>query len=329
MKLHQFFNFFFCSLILGSFKLAAQQEQTLTLANQESPSLTQRKFYKKTSESQKQQRIPKKFNRFTKKPYQKKFKPKKVPKPIIVTIKKDTYKENLLKMPIRDLNIEQLLDAKNYALASQDKELAIKFLEQVITKSNDQEILRTTRLELADLYFDKGDIKHSGKLYRKYVEFYPGSKNRDYAEYKSVLCRFYVRLKPPLDQSKTRKTISLATLYLDRTDKKTYEDDVIKIRQTCYKDLYEYEMNIFNQYINLEKFTAAQTRLESIKQEFLPIMPEIEPMLLEQEGVVAQKQGKETIVVQKKDELSRRFPNYNPTVLIAATQPKKRFIDLF
>lgn len=324
-------QFLFLNLIVLCFTMVAEDKKLGSATPKETKATVsaQKNTRHASVEQKKQQRIPKKFDRKIKKPYQKTFKAKKVPKTVVVIPQKDIKKDQLLKKPIRDLNLDELIEAKQYAMVHGDKELTIKYIERILAISNNQEDVRASRLELADIYFEKGDMKNSGKLYQKYVQFYPGSQQRDYAEYKSVLCRFYARLKPPLDQSLTRKTISMANRYLDRTDTKHYEDDVTNIRQTCYKDLYEYEMEIVNQYLILEKLMAAQTRLESIKAEFLEVMPEIEPILIEREGIVAQKQGKETVVTQKMDELKQRFPAYNPNLLIAKIKPKKSFVDLF
>src|SRR5262249_8186696 len=163
-------------------------------------------------------------------------------------------------------------------------------------------------------FFQKGDYENAGRLYQDYIEFYRGGKGeiaeqRDEAEYQSVLCRFYARLRPPLDQSKTKETISLADRYLQRTDPyKKYTDEICKIKKECSDDLQAYEIDIVNQYVNLGKFTAAQNRLSLMREDFLPIASDIEPVIIELEGVVAQKQGDEPTVAKKIAELAQRFP---------------------
>jgi outer membrane protein assembly factor BamD (BamD/ComL family) len=263
--------------------------------------------------------------------YQKKFVPKKIKEerkePKIST--KNEAKEALLKKTIRDMTLEELIIAKEYAASQGYKELVVKYIKQMLLLTNDQEQLRLLRLELADLYFQKGSMKEAGKLYRKYVEFYPGSKQRDYAEYKAVLCRFYARLKPPLDQSKTRKAIVLANRYLDASHYKAYANEVTNVREVCYKDLFEYEMDIFHQYLKRDQLIAAQTRLESIKEEFIPVLNNVEPSLIELEGLVAQKRGNSAIATKKLDELTTRFPSYHPKTLLAAIKPPKSYVTLF
>ncbi|MGE0206390.1 MAG: hypothetical protein AB7R69_00925 [Candidatus Babeliales bacterium] len=278
----------------------------------------------------KELRIPTKFNRKVKPRYPKLFVPKKIIVPKKPVIVKDAEIEALLKKNTRDLTLDELIKVKDYSKSVGNKDLAITYLERMIVLNTNEELQRLLHLEQADLYFDKAEYKKASKLYQKYVEFYPGGnkgligEQRDYAEYKGILCRFYARLRPPHDQSKTRKTITFANLYLNRSDiDKKHVDDVASMRDQCFKDLYDYEMDIFNQYINLHRFVAAQTRLEAIKEEFLPIMKDIEPKLLELEGLVAQKQGKDKIVAKKLDELTERFPDYKPSTLLAEMKPKK------
>jgi outer membrane assembly lipoprotein YfiO len=251
-----------------------------------------------------------------------------------VPAQKDPEKELLLKKTIRDMTLDELLIAKPYAEQWDLKDLMISYNERLIVMATDheyQELIRSIRLQLADLYFQKGDMKKAGKLYREYVKFYPGNLQRDYAEYKTVLTRFYNRLKPPKDQSKTRKTVMLAHSYLQRASGsiKEYTIEVKNILDECYRDLYDYEISIFNHYFNLERFKAAQTRLENIKADFIVAMPHIEPELLEYEIALAQKQGNLEIAQTLFQTMSYKFPTHAPKVTLAQATAKKSFADRF
>ncbi len=241
--------------------------------------------------------------------------------------KKDPQKERILHKKIPSMSLAELQEAKEYVLRFDNTELATQFVQQMllIHKSDNQEEIRMLRLELADLYFDDGKMKQAGKEYRTYVKFYPGSKEQDTAQYKEILSRFYSRLTPPRDQSITHKTLALANVYLDKpVDQKAYEQDVQKIVKACHQDLYDYEIDIFKQYCTRKQFTGAQTRLAAIKKEFLPIMKQIEPELIEWEGALAQQQGKAEIVAQSIETLKTKFPEYAPTVLVVYQKPKKK-----
>lgn len=300
--MNRYYSFIILPLVITLSCAAADQQKSL-------PVRTTKKLYKKTVV----------------------FQNKKPPKKNVLTVEKDPEKDKLLKKTIRDMSIEELMAAKEYATALGKKELVIKYIKQLILEVKEPELLSNIRLQLADLYFENGDMKKAGHLYLEYIKFYPGSKSSDYAEYKAVLSRFYARLKPPLDQTKTQRTINLANRYLQGSDlpNKEYAHEVEKIRRTCYQDLYEYEKNIVEQYFNLGKITAAQTRIDGIKKEFLPILQEIEPQLIELEGLLAQRQGKDTQVQEKVAELQKKFPAYEPSKLALNTPSKKSHANRF
>lgn len=244
------------------------------------------------------------------------------------TTQRDPLKDQLLKKTIRDMNLEELQEAKDYSLKLGNADNAIKFIERMIMLTKDQEQLCILRLELPDNYFEKGSFKQAGKQYANFLKFYPGSTQSDYAEYKSILSRFYARLQPPLDQRKTRKTIKLSQLYIDTSSasKKLYADEVKKIQKNCYQDLYAYELDIFNGYLKRNQLTGAQTHLTFIKNELLPVMKDIEPHLIECEILIAQKQANKVLVTEKTDYLKKTFPTYQ---LASNNKPKKPYVYRF
>jgi outer membrane protein assembly factor BamD (BamD/ComL family) len=262
--------------------------------------------------------------------YKKQTKSTESKKNPIATIR-DPQKDRLLKKTLRDMSLEELREAHEYAILIKNTDSAIKFIEHMIMATKDQKELCSLRLELSDLYFEKGDMKNAGKHYLEYVKFYPGSKQCDYAEYKAILSRFYARLKPPLDQTKTRRTIRLAQNYIDRPNdqNKIFQDDVKRIQHMCYQDLYSYEVDIFNGYLKRGQLTGAQTHLGFIKEELLPVMKEIEPQMIECEIVLAQKQGNKTLAGEKTQHLEQTFPTYVPLKLAAQTKKKKSYVSRF
>ena len=114
-------------------------------------------------------------------------KKKKPEKKLVTTIERNPEKDRLLKKTIRDMTIEELLTAKEYATALGNKELVIKYIkERLIVEIKDPEQLRNLRLELADLYFEKEEMKKATHCYLEYIKFYPVSKSRHYAEYIAI-----------------------------------------------------------------------------------------------------------------------------------------------
>ena len=57
-------------------------------------------------------------------------------------------------------------------------------------------------LELADLYFDCGNLKDAELRYKEFYTFYPGNTSIEYAHYKAILCSFHTII--PLTEIRQR-----------------------------------------------------------------------------------------------------------------------------
>lgn len=240
--------------------------------------------------------------------------------------KKVAQKKDLLKKSPQSMSEAELLEAKKYALEVKSYEYAITLLERFILICSDQDLQRKAQLELADTYFENGDFKNAGIYYQEYIMLYPGSKSKklDYAKYKNILCRFYVCLKPPLDQTQTRKTLLLIGEYLKNASDKNYVQEVKKIQQICYERIFEYESDILLFYSKQKIHSEA--RLKDLKIELEPVMNFFEPKLLELEMTLALHEGDEKIATSKKEMLADKFPEY---VAMNAAKPKKSNADRF
>lgn len=258
---------------------------------------------------------------------------KQASKPQPTTSKKvvdplEARKKSLLNKDPKELSTEELELAREYALTLKNKLYAIKIIERLILVQTDPEKVRLHRLELANLYFDQQNLKEAGKLYREYVKLYPGSTDRDYAEYKAILCRFHARLKPPRDQSKTYKTLVLTKSYLGSTaHTRIYEKEVRDMQQQCYNDLFDYEKGIIEFHCYRKRYQAAQIRLETAKQEFLTYNKSLEPQFIDLEIYLAQQQNNQEKVAEKKQELAQKFPLYQSFLVVQSSKKDygKRF----
>lgn len=218
---------------------------------------------------------------------------------------------------IKDMNTEELVKAKEYNISLGYLDLAIKNLERLIILVDDALALKEYRLELADLYFELGEFEKSGKLYAQYIEHYPGSTQREYVEYKTILCHFYNTLTMDRDQTNTKETIALTSNYLEKRDIfPSFVTDVEQIQHASYLKLAQSEAEVVQFYARRHKFKAAENRLAYIKNNYLPHVQEFEPELLNLEIQLADAQGYKQIAESKRIELAVRFPAEN-TVQIA------------
>jgi outer membrane assembly lipoprotein YfiO len=236
----------------------------------------------------------------------------------------------LLGRPVKDLTADQLRQRLALDREREYTEDAIKVIQQLIAlcnDQNDQAEVQQLRLEIADLYFEMGKLKDAAKFYREYVKLYPGSKERDYAEYKKILCNFYAQLQPPRDQTRTAKTVALTTSYLKQeSDEQAFRTDIAKIQTACYEDLFEHEKGIFQFYCKQHNFKAAETRLKNIKKQFDTIHL-FDAVCLELELYLAQLQKNDELIAKKDAEIKAKFPTY--TLTLAATKSVNKNVHRF
>ncbi|MGB8467442.1 MAG: tetratricopeptide repeat protein [Candidatus Babeliales bacterium] len=243
---------------------------------------------------------------------------------------REPAKDALIKKTIRDMTLDELRAAAEYAEKLSFKEILIKYLERIVILSTNPEELCEARFALAELYFEQKDMKKAGKLYKEYAAFYPGTTRCDEAERKEILCKFYQRNAPPCDMTKTRKTITLANRYLEHSPRihRAHRTEIETVRITCFHELFEYDAYVVNHYVHKKSFNAARTRLTNARQELLSYCADIEPHLLELEGIIAQAEGNQQLVATTLQTLKERFPAFQPTRLVTQLN-KKSYVGIF
>jgi|SRR5579872_1232000 len=228
---------------------------------------------------------------------------------------------------LRTMTYKELKNSKDSLLQAGDKSSACKYLEKMLPLANDLEDRRDVMLELAETYFDTGDLEKAGKMYNEFTTMYPSSKAAEMASYKAILCSFYATLDSERDQTKTQDTIELALAFLERGPVfDTYAKEVKDILKQCRTKLFDNEAGIFNFYVNRGMFTSANTRLELIRKTIAPQLPDAEPRLLVLECSLAERQNNPTLLAQKQAELVQKFPEFTQTLVQA--KPKS-FLNRF
>ncbi|KKP35885.1 MAG: hypothetical protein UR26_C0002G0187 [candidate division TM6 bacterium GW2011_GWF2_32_72] len=237
---------------------------------------------------------------------------------------KKEKKVNLAYKEWSKMNFDELNQLKNEYVDSKRYDLAIKCLER-LEKLEDisRENLQKVRLEMADICFENGQLPKSAEYYKKYADFYPGSKNSEYATYKAILCKFYSTLSADRDQKQTEEALELADKFLERSSiYKEHADEVRKIKQQCQNKLFERDENIFNFYLNRGSNKAAIVRLENIKKTFTNNNMNMEPKILALECQLAQKLNNTKLFEEKTKLLADKYPDH--AIKIAQTAPKKK-----
>jgi len=219
------------------------------------------------------------------------------------------YKEKEVHKTFSKMEYEELEEAKNKQIIAENKEIAIKYLEQMLKLCDNINKLAQHLVELADLLFDCSKFEKAGKIYTEFTNLYPGNQQIEFASYRAILCSFYQTLDAERDQTKTEETIQLTDNFLERVDIfRQYKDKVHKIRAACHQKLVASEINICTFYIKKNSFQSAQKRLDSLRMEWLPKIPAVENQIIALEIALAEKKGNEKIVVQKQQELKKKYP---------------------
>jgi len=254
-------------------------------------------------------------------------KEKKIPlrkRQAVVLKQKKAENKTMSHMNFQELEVlkKRLVEEKSYAAA-------IKAIEKQEKQCKDSDIMATLMLEKADLYLKQGSYQIAGDLYKTFLELYPGNPHVEKAHYLATKCFEYRMLDAERDQSNTQLVIDLCDQYLERAQiYTTYLDEIKQIRTKCYQLLVESEVNVFEFYLKSNKFVSAQTRLNSIKKDYLEEMPDIEPLVMTLDVKLAQAQNKPEESKEKQHQLEEKYPTVS-AIQVAKNTNKKSKIDRF
>lgn len=225
------------------------------------------------------------------------------------------------------MTLDELHKSKTAALKRDDKEAAIRYLERMLKLVNDVDLAGKWFIELADLYFDTGQVTKAEQFYARFCALYQGHELAEYAHYKNIAAARASVHTIDRDQTKTEQVVALADGFLARSVYTTYRPQVEKIRAECCQRLFESEQSICQFYINNKRFAAAQQRCNLIRDELQEKDPALEPQLLALSRDVAQACGDMQGYMQHKNDLIAKYPQYE-TMQLAQNKPF-RFTDLF
>lgn len=175
------------------------------------------------------------------------------------------------KIFLKDQTEEQLEQTLVYAKLVEDKELIFKTFFHLISQSKSQEKIKHYKIDYADYTFGIEDYEKSLMAYEEFCMLYPGSVEAEYAQYKAILCNFFLSLSFDRDQTLTQRTISSCLLFLQKVKDEKFLKETDNIYKSCRQRLFDHEVYIFETYLKLKKFSSARKRLEYIEKEFKDI----------------------------------------------------------
>ena len=151
-------------------------------------------------------------------------------------------------------------------------------IARMVTLSTDHDVIEPLLHELADLTFETQNYAKAEEFYAQYAAMYPGSSSIDFVKSQHIEAAYQQISLPQRDQSKTKEIIALADNFINSfSPKNPFMQRVLAIRQTCYFNLMESEVNqilfylhrydVFN---NPKSLESAWQRLMYMNRSVLP-----------------------------------------------------------
>lgn len=175
------------------------------------------------------------------------------------------------KLLLKNQNEEQLELSLAYGKEVNDKELVFKAFYHLISQSKSQEKIKIYKIDYADYTFGIEDYEKALMAYEEFCMLYPGSQESEYAQYKAILCNFFLSLSFDRDQTLTQRTVSSALLFLQKVKDEKFLKETENIYKSCRQRLFDHEVYVLETYLKLKKFSSARKRIEYIQENFKDI----------------------------------------------------------
>ena len=218
-----------------------------------------------------------------------------------------------LSKPTKSMSFDDALLAQSYYRDAKELEMVIKCGERILAVGGNQETLRRTRLELAELSLEQEKHKAAIKHAEDYLMYYPGTKESKKARFITLDATYKLQRHSLRDQQKTRETIEKSEAFIEKYPQDTeYLSTVHDMRSKSYLKLIRSELNIIDTQLNAFHYAkspaslgAANKRLTYLKEKYLPHAPEAHQKIVELEIVLAKASNKPELAQEKQEELKQ------------------------
>jgi outer membrane protein assembly factor BamD len=215
--------------------------------------------------------------------------------------------------------------ASQYAKTKKHED-AIAYLDEALSRFGDHEKIHQVKIDLAEEQFDNGNYPVAQELYEHFNQFYPADARAEYAKYKSILSMYRQTLDVHCDQSETEDTIKLCREYLQNAAYKKFHKEINDIQKLSENKLFNKEVYVFDFYFRRGKYDAARYRLKTLKNKFAPSLGAYEDQLLYLECKLAQKEKNKKLIRHNIDELLKKYPTSEFTLMAQGLTAKRPFI---
>jgi outer membrane assembly lipoprotein YfiO len=220
-------------------------------------------------------------------------------KPVVVYHGRYKPRQSILKKALfltkdfNDLNSEEVSERTKEHLANQDYRSAATCVEREMALCKNHNQICKLRLVRADIWLAAGDVEKAASGYREFIAQYPSHPQTEYAKYKLIKILFDAMPTCDRDQSGTSEALQTAREFLTNTTYTKYREEVEKISQRCYCQLFDSEVKKFEFYVNHRHFLAANKRFKYIEKTYPEFPVEIAEL---QKWLTAMETGKSYIL---------------------------------
>jgi hypothetical protein len=172
---------------------------------------------------------------------------------------------------IKDMNVEQLRDARMVYERSEEPLLLSKVLERLIKLSPDHQERASCTAQLATMQLGTGQFEKARTLYQQFLQEYPGSPLRKQVMFRLIMAYHWDRAEPDKDQELTLQTMQLCDRFIseygtlsptatpeEQASHQAIIQAINNVKRSCYYDLVLAELERLSFYAT--KYTITQER---------------------------------------------------------------------
>lgn len=187
---------------------------------------------------------------------------------LVVVACKSVDREEMLQESLMELSAEEILIKADALMAREqyeDARIHYRFIYENFPNSLSS---ISALIGLADSLWKEGKYEGRIQAFHRYEDFFsrfPQAEQAEHALFMMGVTRFDQKLKPSLDQAKTREALSYFDKYLDIYPEGPHADEAREYIQRLREVLAEHEYLVAHFYFKRGALSAALKRLEYLK----------------------------------------------------------------
>jgi outer membrane protein assembly factor BamD len=203
----------------------------------------------------------------------------------------------------------ELLARGEERAARKKHESAAEHFQALLERFPTSPLAARAQLALADARMENGDMAEAEVAYDDFMRLYPSSDNVPYALYRKGELLFRQVRDPRRDQTRTRETLQVYSLLLERNPSGPYAAQAAARIAELRDRLADHEARVASHYLARRKYESAEARARRAIAEY-PDARAV-PTLLSLLAQSLQKGGKPTEAAEVRRSLAEKFPGFD------------------